>query len=126
MRMMLDGVPHLQEVVPDQTGADRFIAEAQKQAMPTDANDILYSLRSSSDYNPESALHSIKTIVYALNFSDDAFNPAELQNMNGLIAKVAHGRFMLQPGSAQTFGHLTMAHPELWANHVAEFLQSLP
>jgi homoserine O-acetyltransferase/O-succinyltransferase len=126
MRMMLDGVPHLQEVVPDQAGADRFIAEAQKQAMPTDANDILYSLRSSSDYNPEPELHSIKTIVYALNFSDDAFNPAELQNMDGLIAKVPHGRFVLQPGSAQTFGHLTMAHPELWANHVAEFIQSLP
>jgi homoserine O-acetyltransferase/O-succinyltransferase len=126
MRMMLDGVPHLQEAVPDQAGADRFIAEAQKQAMPTDANDILYSLRSSSDYNPEPELRAINTIVYALNFSDDAFNPAELQNMDGLIAKVPRGRFVLQPGSFQSFGHLTMAHPELWANHVAEFMKSLP
>ena len=125
MRMMLDGVPHLQEVIPDQAGADRFIAEAQKQAMPTDANDILYSLRSSSDYSPEPDLHSITTVVYALNFSDDAFNPAELNNMDGLIARVPHGRFVLQRGSAQSFGHLTMAHPELWANHVAEFMRSL-
>ena len=125
MRMMLDGVPHLQLVVPDQAGADGFIADAERQAMPTDANDILYSLRSSSDYNPEAELHSIKAIVYALNFSDDEFNPAELQNMDGLIAKVPRGRFYLQAGSEQSFGHLTMAHPELWANHVAEFMQSL-
>jgi homoserine O-acetyltransferase/O-succinyltransferase len=64
-------------------------------------------------------------VVYALNFSDDAFNPAELGNMDALIAKVPHGLFVLQTGSPESFGHLTMAHPELWANHVADFMQSL-
>jgi homoserine O-acetyltransferase len=28
----------------------------------------------------------------------------------------------VQPGSSASFGHLTMAHPELWANHVGDFM----
>jgi hypothetical protein len=35
------------------------------------------------------------------------------------------GRFIVQAGSAESFGHLTMAHPELWSEHVAEFMRSL-
>jgi homoserine O-acetyltransferase/O-succinyltransferase len=30
MRMILDGLPHLQEIVSDQAGADRFIGAAEK------------------------------------------------------------------------------------------------
>jgi homoserine O-acetyltransferase/O-succinyltransferase len=125
MRMMADGIPHLQVTIPDVAAAERFIGDAQKEAKRTDANDILYSLRSSSDYNPESRLSSIKTTVYALNFSDDEVNPAELRITEKLISRLPHGRFVLQPGTEQSFGHLTVTHPELWANHVAEFMQSL-
>jgi homoserine O-acetyltransferase len=41
------------------------------------------------------------------------------------MPKVREGRFIIQPGSAESFGHLTMAHPELWSEHVAEFMRSL-
>jgi homoserine O-acetyltransferase/O-succinyltransferase len=71
MRMMLDSVPHLQVLLPDGAAADEFIADAQRQAVPVDANDILYSLSSSADYDPEPGLATIETKVYALNFSDD-------------------------------------------------------
>jgi homoserine O-acetyltransferase len=119
MRMMLDGVPHLQVLVPDGPAADRFIAEAQHQAAPEDANDILYSLSSSADYDPRPGLAAIKTKVYALNFADDEFNPTETARSRRT------GRFVVQPGSVQSFGHLTMAHPELWSEHVAEFMRFL-
>src|SRR5580692_8600797 len=125
MRMMLDGVPHLQIVVPDGPAADRFIAEAQSQAAAGDANDILYSLSSSADYDPRPGLAAIKTKVYALNFADDEFNPLELHVLEEVMPKVPQGRFIVQPGSAESFGHLTMAHPELWSEHVAEFMRSL-
>jgi homoserine O-acetyltransferase/O-succinyltransferase len=90
-----------------------------------DANDILYSLSSSADYDPQPGLIAIKTKVYALNFADDEFNPAELHVLEELMPRVRKGRFIVQPGSAESFGHLTMAHPELWSEHVAEFLRSL-
>src|SRR5579863_6793931 len=125
MGMMLDGVPHLQVLVPDGPAADRFIADARSQAISIDANDILYSLSSSADYDPQPGLAAIKTKVYALNFADDEFNPVELRVLEELMPKVHGGRFIVQPASARSLGHLTMAHPELWSEHVAEFMRWL-
>jgi homoserine O-acetyltransferase len=68
MGMMLDGVRHLQALVPDRPAADRFVDDARRQAISIDANDILYSLESSADYNPQPRLTAIKTKVFALNF----------------------------------------------------------
>ena len=70
-------------------------------------------------------LATIKTRVYALNFADDEFNPAELHVLEELMPRVREGRFIVLPGSLESFGHLTMAHPELWSEHVAEFMRSL-
>jgi homoserine O-acetyltransferase len=125
MGMMLDSVQHLQVLVPDGPAADRFIAEARSQATSIDANDILYSLSSSADYDPQAGLPAIKAEVYALNFADDEFNPAELGVLEELMPRVRNGRFIVQPASAKSLGHLTMAHPELWSEHVAEFMRSL-
>ena len=125
LRMMIEGVPHLQALVPDRAAADQFIEEARRQADLIDPNDILYSLESSADYDPRPGLESIKARVFALNFSDDEFNPAQLYVLDRLMPKVAHGRFLVQEGSETSYGHLTMAHPELWSQHVAEFMHEL-
>jgi homoserine O-acetyltransferase/O-succinyltransferase len=125
LRMMIDGVPHLQRLAADGHGADRLIAGTRKQAASIDANDILYSLKSSADYDPQPGLASIKTKVFALNFDDDEFNPASLHVLERLMPQVKHGRFVIQAGTEQSFGHLTMAHPEQWSQHVAEFLRDL-
>lgn len=125
LRMMIDGVPHLQASVPDDASADQFIAEAAMQAQSIDANDILYSLESCADYAPQSLLASVKARVFALNFDDDEFNPDRLGILQSLMGEVAHGRFVVQAGAASSFGHLTMTHPELWAPQVAQFVRWL-
>jgi homoserine O-acetyltransferase/O-succinyltransferase len=125
LRMMIDGVPHLQGIVQDTTAADRFIEEIRKQAQQLDANDVLYSIKSSADYDPEPGLSAIRTKVFALNFGDDEFNPDELQILERLMPSIAKGRYLVQPGSEATYGHLTMAHPEIWAQHVATFMRWL-
>jgi homoserine O-acetyltransferase len=125
MRLMIDGVPHLQATVPDQAVADREVAAAQAQARTTDANDILYSLEASLDYDPEPHLGRIKTKFFALNFSDDEFNPDELGVLQRVIPRLPSARFAVQAGSAGSFGHLTMAHPELWSDHVARFMRDI-
>lgn len=122
LRMMIDGVPHLQAIAPDSAGADKFISAAGAQALQEDANDNLYSLRASRDYDPEPGLSTIKTKVFALNFADDEFNPDVLQILETRISEIKNGRYVVQPGSSTSFGHLTMAHPELWANHVGDFM----
>lgn len=124
-RMMLDGVPHLQAIAPDRAAADEFVASAVEQAKSIDANDVLYSLESSEDYDPEPALPSVRAKVTALNFGDDEFNPIELPIIDRVSAKLPHARFVVQPGNASSFGHLTQAHPSLWADHVATFMKEL-
>ncbi|NVZ60722.1 alpha/beta fold hydrolase [Pseudomonas gingeri] len=122
LSMMINGVPHLQKIIPDSTAADVYINEARRKAQAVDANNILYSLQSSADYDPEGGLSGIKAKVFALNFDDDAFNPAELKVFEKLMPEISKGRFVLQPGSPASYGHLTMAYPEQWANQVGIFM----
>ncbi|MDB5610159.1 MAG: alpha/beta hydrolase family protein [Bradyrhizobium sp.] len=125
LRLMIDGVPHLQSIIPDSAAADRFIADTLGQAELIDANNVLYSIKSSGDYDPEPKLSSIKAKVFALNFDDDEFNPEQLHVLEHQIPRVPHGRYVVQKGSENSYGHLTMAHPALWADHVGEFMRWL-
>lgn len=125
LRLMIDGAGHLQTAVPDAAAADAFVAQRREEAAHSDANDILYSLKSSSDYDPEPGLATIRTKLFALNFSDDEFNPDSLQFLEKLTPKVPQGRFVLQPGTNQSPGHLTMTRPDLWTDHVAAFMRWL-
>jgi len=114
LRMMIDGVPHLQAIISDGKAADAFMASAAQQIASADANDLLYSLESSRDYDPESGLSKIKTKLLALNFSDDEFNPDMLQILQLLMPRVPDGHYVVQKDTPESVGHLTMAHPSLW------------
>ena len=123
LRMMIDGVPHLQATITDTKSAEDYMAAVVKQNAGADPNDLLYSLEASQDYDPEPRLAQIRAKVYALNFSDDEFNPDVLQLLQTRMKLVSHGHFVVQQGSSQSYGHLTMAHPALWADHVREFMR---
>jgi len=125
LRLMIDGVPHMQAIAPDAATADKFISDAASQAAGAEPIDVLYSLKSSADYDPEPDLAKIKAKLFALNFTDDEFNPDELQLLETRMKQVNHGEYVVQPGSASSFGHLTMAHPEQWSDQVARFMREL-
>ena len=125
LRMMIDGVPHLQSKIPDAISAEKFITTIASQTQGADPNDLLYSLESSRDYDPSPALERIKARTYALNFSDDEFNPDVLNILETEIRRVKDARYFVQQGSSNTYGHLTMTHPALWADHVREFMNWL-
>lgn len=123
VRMLLDGVPHLEHAIPNRTEALDFIQEAKEQSKKIDANNLVYALEASDDYAPESLLKSIQAKVYALDFSDDQLDPSELDTLQHLIKQVKQGKAIIQPATPDSFGHLTMAHPELWAEHVIKFVE---
>jgi homoserine O-acetyltransferase len=125
LRMMIDSAPALQHEVPDAAGADKFLATNRFAAEHVDANDILYSLQSSFSYDPQPGLSKITTKLFALNFSDDEFNPDRLQVLQMTVPKLAQGRYVVQPGTASSPGHFTMTRPDLWAQHVGEFMRWL-
>jgi homoserine O-acetyltransferase/O-succinyltransferase len=125
LRMMIDSAPALQHEVPNGEAADKFLSANRFAAEHVDANDILYSLKSSFSYDPQPELASIKTKLFALNFSDDEFNPDRLQVLQTVVPKLQQGRYVVQPGTASSPGHFTMTRPDLWAQHVGEFMSWL-
>ena len=124
-RMMTDSVRHLQSIIPDIDAAGQFLKVALAQAGSADANDVLYALEASADYDPEPGIAAIKAKVFALNFSDDELNPPCLNAFERFMPLVSHGRFVMQEGSRETTGHSTTAHPKLWSAHVADFMREL-
>ena len=102
-----------------------MIRGVKNQAAAVDANDLLYSFESSSDFNAEPGLREIKTKVFALNFADDEFYRDTLQDLQHDIALVRGGKIVIRPVSAGSAGHFTMSHPSLWKDQVQSFMQWL-
>ncbi|MDI4238117.1 alpha/beta fold hydrolase [Bradyrhizobium sp. Arg237L] len=125
LRLMIDSASALQHEAPDGPAVDKLLSTNRLTAEHVDANDILYSLKSSFSYDPEPELSKIKTKLFALNFSDDEFNPDELRVLEKLVPKLERGRYAVQAGTPLSPGHFTMTRPDLWAQHVAEFVQWL-
>jgi len=91
-----------------------------------EANDFLYAIESSWDYDPEPSLGKIKAKLLSLNFADDMINSVELDVMGPAMAKIPNGRAITMPANNQSFGHLNQIHPEIWKHYLAELLTSLP
>lgn len=112
-----------QNAAPDRGAADRFLAEQlQRRLAGTDANDLLYQIEASRDYDPSPALETIKAPVVAINSADDVINPPELGLMEKLTVRVRSCRYVLIPTSDQTRGHGTHSWPVLWQEYLRELL----
>jgi homoserine O-acetyltransferase/O-succinyltransferase len=124
-RMMIDGVPHLENEINSPEAADAFIGSVKSQTAGQDANDVVYSFESSRDFNAEPGLNQIKAKVFALNFADDEFYRDSLQILQRDIRKVQQGRIVIRPVSDGSAGHFSMAHPNLWKDQAHAFMQWL-
>jgi homoserine O-acetyltransferase/O-succinyltransferase len=89
----------------------------------TDANDFLYYVNASRDYNPEPKLSTITAPVLWINSTDDFINPPELKIAQKLVTRMPHARFILIPASMETYGHGTHTHAAVWKNYLIELLQ---
>lgn len=125
--MLVGSAPLLwQKAAPTRDEADRWLAEQIKsRAVTADANDLLYALEASRNYDPSSQLTKIVAPLLAINSADDFINPPELRIMETLIPRVKRGRFVVLPVSEKTRGHGTHTWPEVWQSHLAEFLATL-
>jgi homoserine O-acetyltransferase len=113
-----------QRAAPTLADADRALDQYVADYMKTgDANDILYALDASRDYDPGPGLERITAPLFAINFADDLINPPELQILEREIAKVRHGRAIVLPASEKTVGHGTHTLATVWKHHLEELLR---
>ena len=114
-----------QKEAPTLADADRVIDHYVEEGLKTqDANDILYAVDASHDYDPGPALEKIEAPLLAVNSADDLINPPELGVLEREITRVAHGRAVVLPFSEQTHGHGSHTYAVLWKGYLEELLKS--
>ena len=116
---------YMQKTLTDRDTVDRYLANQMRTRMATtDANDLLYQIDASRNYDPSPGLGAIEAPVMFVNSADDFINPPELGIAEREIAKVRRGRFVLLPASEQTRGHGTHTWAALWQSYLDELLKT--
>jgi homoserine O-acetyltransferase len=114
----------MQKMMPTRDAADKFLEEAYATRLKDlDANDILYQLAASRNYDPSGQLDKIKAPVMWINSADDFINPPELGIAEREVKKIKRGKFVLLPVSKQTYGHGTHTHAAVWKGYLEELLR---
>jgi homoserine O-acetyltransferase len=113
----------MQKTMPTRAAADKYVADYTARELATlDANDFLYQVDASRDYNPDPKLETIIAPVMWINSADDFINPPELGISEREAPRLPHGRFVLIPISDQTHGHGTHTWAAVWQGYLADLL----
>jgi homoserine O-acetyltransferase len=114
-----------QKQAPTRDAADKMLDTLDHRLVARfDANDLLYQIDASRDYNPAPRLATIRAPLLAINSADDQINPPELRILEMRIKEVAHGRMVLLPITDQTRGHGTHTIAAIWKDRLADLLAS--
>jgi homoserine O-acetyltransferase len=99
---------------------DKFVEQIVKT---NDANDVLFALEASHDYDPGPNLEKIQAPLLAINFADDLVNPPELGILEGEIKRAPHGRAIVIPSGDKTRGHGSHTLAALWKDQLLDLLK---
>ena len=83
---------------------------------------MLYDFESSADYDPAPNLNVINKPMLTINFSDDLTNPPQFLR----LPTASNYTEVVIPAGPDSYGHMTIAHPAVWASALQSFLQRLP
>ncbi|MFI5092414.1 MAG: alpha/beta fold hydrolase [Candidatus Acidiferrum sp.] len=113
----------MQKTLPTRDDADKYLDDFFRARFAAlDANDLLYQVNASRDYDPSGELGKIKAPLMWINSADDFINPPGLGIAEQEIKKVHNGKFVLIPASEHTHGHGTHTWAEIWKQYMAELL----
>jgi homoserine O-acetyltransferase len=122
--IMISGPLALQAQAPTRDAADKLYVEMlQKSLAKADANDMLYAIAASSNYDPSPGLGSIEAPLVAVNSADDVINPPELGILEKQIQRVRRGKAVILPITPETRGHETHSLPAIWKQYLADLQQ---
>jgi homoserine O-acetyltransferase/O-succinyltransferase len=114
-----------QKAYPTRDAVDAWLSDATKKYLAsTDANDFLYQLDASRNYDPSAKLGTIKAPVVWVNSADDFISPPELGIAEDKVKVLPHGTFVLLPISDKTHGHGTHTWAAAWQDRLAELLKA--
>jgi homoserine O-acetyltransferase/O-succinyltransferase len=113
-----------QKEAPTLAKTDEILDKFVDQIVKTDdANDMLYAVEASHDYDPGPNLEKIRAPLLAINSADDLINPPELGILEREIKRVPQGRAIVIPFSDKTRGHGSHTMAALWKDQLVELLK---
>jgi homoserine O-acetyltransferase len=114
----------MQKQAPTHELAEKYVDDYLKRAGNTDANDLIFYVNASRNYDPGPHLDRITAPVLWINSADDYINPPELGIAETMVKRMPHARFILLPISDATRGHGTHTVASVWKDYLADFMRS--
>jgi homoserine O-acetyltransferase len=114
----------MQKNFPTRESTDISADEFAKRFINShDANDFLYAVNASRNYDASPQLEKITVPVMFVNSADDFINPPELGIAEREIKRIKKGRFVLLPITDQTRGHGTHTSAAVWQQYLKELME---
>src|SRR5271154_6724976 len=76
----------------------------------------------SADYDPAPMLNAIIKQMLTIHFADDLTNPPEHLH----LPTASNFTKVMFPAGPASYGHMTLAHPAVWASALGSFLAAPP
>jgi len=113
----------MQKQLPTRDAADKYVADSVEPRIASlDANDLLYQVNASRNYDPSPRLEEITAPAMWINSADDFINPPELGIAEKQSARLKNGKFVLLPISEKTHGHGTHTWAVAWRDYLMQIL----
>jgi homoserine O-acetyltransferase len=114
----------MQKAAPTRQAAEKYVdTYLARTVAATDANDLIFYMNASRNYDPSAHLDRIKVPVLWINSADDFINPPELGIAEKMVKQVPNARFILIPISDATRGHGTHTQAAVWKDDLVQLLQ---
>jgi homoserine O-acetyltransferase len=115
----------MQKQAPTRELAEQYVDRSLTRVLAlTDANDLIFYVNASRNYDPSPNLEKIATPVLWINSADDFINPPELGIAEKMVKRMPNARFILIPISDATRGHGTHTVAAVWKDYLTEFLKA--
>jgi homoserine O-acetyltransferase len=115
---------YLQKAYSTAAAADAYIVDRIAKDIPTrDANDLIYQLAASSDYDPSAALERITVPLTWVNSSDDFINPWDYGIAERAATRLPNAKYVLVKATEETRGHGTHTWARFWKKELVALLK---
>jgi homoserine O-acetyltransferase len=114
----------MQKNEPTRAQAEAYVERYVAVTVPrVDANNLIYYVNASRNYDPSAKLSAITAPVLWINSADDFINPPELGIAEEMVKRMPHAKFILIPISDATRGHGTHTQAAVWKDYMIDFLR---
>ena len=114
----------MQKQAPTRELAEKYVDQYLTRIHSMDANNLIFYMNASRNYDPSPHLDRITVPVLWINSADDYINPPELGIAEKMVTRMPKARFVLLPITDATRGHGTHTQAAIWKDYLVELLRT--